>query len=124
MTIDKFHIWISAALPGTWDIGTLKEGDQRFALFPDRSFVNPRGIGQETTYRGRAIRVLVHWTKNIVESQAKAQEVYDYLRNATGAIDGKRIIKPIMRDSEANYLGADDSGVFEFVIDCEIIMER
>lgn len=124
MTIDKFHIWLSTALPGTWDVGSLKTGEQRLALYPGRSFINPRGIGQETTYRGRAIRVLVHWNKNILESQTKAQEVYSYIRNATGAIDGKRIINPSMRDAEAIYLGADESGIFEFVIDCEIIMER
>jgi len=124
MTIDKFHIWLSTALPGTWDVGSLKTGEQRLALYPGRSFIDPRGIGQETTYRGHAVRVLVHWNKNVLVSQMKAQEVYNYIRNASGAIDGKRIIKTDMRDKEAIFMGADDSGVFEFVIDCEIIMER
>lgn len=124
MTIDKFFEWLSAALPGTWDIGTLNTGDQRLVLYPGRSMVNPKGIGQETSYRGRSIRVLVHWNNNVLESQLKAQEVYNYIRNATGAINGKRIIKVDMRDQEAVFMGADDSGVFEFVIDCEIIMER
>ncbi|MBO1264371.1 hypothetical protein J3A84_04860 [Proteiniclasticum sp. SCR006] len=124
MTIDKFHEWISAALPGTWDIGSLKTGEQRLALYPGRSFINPKGIGQETSYRGHAIRILVHWNKNVLEGQIKAQETYNYIRSATGAIDSKRIIKVDMRDQEAIFMGADDSGVFEFVIDCEIIMER
>ena len=124
MTIDKFNEWLSAALPGTWDIGTLKIGDQRLALYPGRSMVNPKGIGQETSYRGHSIRVLVHWNKDVLQSQLKAQGVYNYIKNATGAINGKRIIKVDMRDQEAVFMGADDSGVFEFVIDCEIIMER
>ena len=124
MTIDKFYTWLSTDLPGTWDAGTLKTGELRLALYPGRSFINPRGIGQETTYRGHAVRILVHWSKNVLISQTKAQGVYNYIRNATGAIDGKRIIKTDMRDSEAIFMGADESGIFEFVIDCEIIMER
>ena len=124
MTIDKFYQWISAALPGIWDIGTLKTGDKRLALYPGRSTTDPRGIGQETSYRGHAVRVLVHWNNNVLQSQTKAQEVYNYIRNATGAINSKRIIKTDMRDPEAIFMGADESGVFEFVIDCEIIMER
>lgn len=124
MTIDKFYNWLSQALTGTWDVGSLKSGDQRLCLYPGRSFVNPRGIGRESTYKGYAIRVLVHWNKNVLESQIKAQEVYSYIRNATGTIDSKRIIDIDMRESEAMFLGADESGVFEFTIDCEIILER
>ena len=124
MTIDKFDEWLSTAIPGTWDVGTLNVGDMRCALYPGRSFVNPRGIGQETSYRGHAIRILVHWNRNILTSQIKAQEIYNYIKSATGAINGKRIIRVNMRDAEAVFLGADESGIFEFVIDCEIIMER
>lgn len=124
MTIDKFYEWISTALPGAWDVGTLHTGEQRLALYPGRSFINPHGIGQETSYRGHAIKVLVHWNNKVLESQVKAQEIYDYIKNASGAINGKRIIKTDMREAEAMFLGSDNTGIFEFTIDCEIIMER
>lgn len=124
MTIDKFYDWLSQALPGIWDVGSLKSGDMRTCLYPGRSFVNPRGVGRDSTYKGYGIRLLVHWNNNVLESQIKAQEVYNYIRNASGAIDSKRIIDIDMRESEAMFLGADESGVFEFTIDCEIILER
>lgn len=124
MTIDKFKDWISNLVPGAWDVGRLTVGDMRLALYPDRAAVNPSSIGGNSTYRGHAIRVLVHWNKNVLVSQIKANEIYNAIKNATGAINGKRIIKVNMRDADPVFIGADESGVFEFVIDCEIILER
>ena len=124
MTIDKFDEWISNLIPGTWDVGRLLVGEMRLALYPDRAAVNPTALGGNSSYRGHAIRVLVHWNKNVLASQIKSNEIYVKLKTATGAINGKRIIKVNMRDPDPVFIGADDSGVFEFVIDCEIILER
>lgn len=124
MTIDKFLEWLENQLPGTWDAGRLLPGEERYAIYPDRAVVNPTALGGLSSYRGHAIRVLVHWNKNILASQPKANEVYNLLKNASGAIDGKRIIKVNMRDPDPVFIGVDESGVFEFVIDCEILLER
>jgi len=55
----------------------------------------------------------------------KAQEIYKALHGLTNVeIANKRVIQFNMRDPEPIPLGVDDSGIFEYVIDLEIIHER
>lgn len=125
MTLDKVFYWLQTNITADiWSAGRLVTGEKQLVVYPGSSFTNPRAIGQQSSYRGYGVRVLIHWNKNILDTELKAKETYEFLRNAEGTLDGKRIIKTDMRDADPVPLGADESGVFEFVIDLEIIIER
>lgn len=128
ITISDFKDWLRLKIEcPNWFSGALRTTEGRaIAIYNGKSFVNPVAIGglENSSYRGKGIRILISWNKDIVESETKAQEVYDSLLGQAGVIKGKRVIKFNMRDPEPIFLGIDGSGIYEYVIDLEIIIER
>lgn len=128
MTISDFKDWLKTKVNSpNWSSGGLRENKENtIVIYNGKAYTNPMAIGgmQNSSYVGKGIRILVHWNKNVVESEQKAQEVYGVLRGSNETIANKRIIQFKTRDPEPIYLGVDDSGVYEYVIDLEIIHER
>lgn len=128
ITISDFKNWLRLKIDcPNWFSGGLRTREEKaIVIYNGKAYVNPVAIGgvQNSSYKGKGIRILIHWNKNIVESENKAQEVYDALFGQGGTIAGKRIIKFNMRDPEPIYLGVDSSGIYEYIIDLEIIHER
>ncbi|SHJ52044.1 hypothetical protein SAMN02745163_02054 [Clostridium cavendishii DSM 21758] len=77
-----------------------------------------------TSYSTKAISILVHWGKNNNIAEQKAQDVYNALFGQEAIIGGKRVINFDMRTSEPIGVGTDSNGVFEYVIEVNIIHER
>ena len=129
MTISDFRDWLKTKIDcPNWYSGGLRTADEKaIVVYNGNAFINPMAIGglQNSSYKGKGIRILIHWNKNVKESELKAQEVYNILHGLTNVeIAGKRVIQFNMRDPEPVYLGVDESGIFEYVIDLEIIYER
>lgn len=129
MTISDFKDWLKTKIDcPNWSSGGLRTTDEKaIVIYNGQAFINPMAIGgpQNSSYKGKGIRILIHWNKNVRESELKAQEVYDAINGLTNVeIANKRVIKFNMRDPEPVYLGVDDSGIYEYVIDLEIIHER
>jgi len=129
MTISEFKDWLKTIIDcPSWFAGGLRTTDEKaIVIYNGNAFTNPMAIGglKNSSYKGKGIRVLVHWNKNVRDSELKAQEVYDTLHGITNVeIAGKRIIQFNMRDPEPVWLGVDGSGIYEYVIDLEIIHER
>lgn len=129
ITISDFKDWLKNKIDcPNWFAGGLRTTvEKAIVIYNGRAFINPMAIGglQNSSYKGKGIRILIHWNKNVRETEIKAQEVYNLLHGMTNeTIQGNRIVKIDMRDPEPIYLGVDDSGVFEYVIDLEIIYEE
>jgi len=128
ITISDFRDWLKLKVDcPNWFSGGLRDSKEKaIVIYNGSAYTNPVAVGGlgNSSYTGKGIRILIHWNKNIKETELKAQEVYKALFCKTGIIEGKRIIKFNMRDPEPIYLGVDDSGIFEYVIDLEIILER
>ncbi|MGJ0848640.1 phage tail terminator protein [Tissierella praeacuta] len=129
MTISDFKDWLKTKIDcPNWFTGGLRSIDQKsIVVYNGKAFINPMAIGgtQNSSYKGKGIRILVHWNKNIKESELKAQEIYNFINGLTNVkIADKRVIQFKTRDPEPIYLGVDDSGIFEYVIDLEIVHER
>lgn len=129
MTISDFRDWLKTKIDcPNWFAGGLRTTDEKaIVIYNGQAFINPMAIGgpQNSSYKGKGIRMLIHWNKNVRETEIKAQEVYNTLHGLTNVIiAGKRVIQFNMRDPEPVYLGVDDSGIYEYVIDLEIIYER
>ncbi len=130
MTISDFKDWLKTVITDcpNWFAGGLRTTDEKaIAVYNGNAFINPMALGglKNSSYKGKGIRVLVHWNKSIKDTEAKAQEVYNALYGQNNMmIANKRVIKFNMRDPEPIYLGVDNSGIYEYVIDFEIIHER
>jgi len=129
ITISDFKDWLKTKIDcPTWFTGGLRAPDeQAIVIYNGQAFINPMAIGglQYSSYKGKGIRILVHWNKNVRESELKALEVYNVLHGLTNIeIADKRVIQFNMREPEPIYLGVDESGIYEYVIDLEIIHER
>lgn len=129
ITISDFKDWLKEKVNcPTWFTGGLRSADEKaIVIYNGKAFTNPIAIGgiKNSSYVGKGIRILIHWNKNIKESELKAQEVYNALYELSGEkIESKRVIKANMRDPEPIYLGVDGSGIYEYVIDLELIIER
>ncbi len=129
MTIVDLKDWLKLRIDcPNWFVGGLRSPDEKaIVIYNGRAFVNPTAIGgiQNSSYKGKGVRILVHWIKNVHETELKAAEVYNALHGLTNVeIAGKRVIQFKMRDPEPIYLGVDGSGIYEYVIDLEIIHER
>lgn len=68
--------------------------------------------------------VLVHWNKNANDSEQKAMEVYRTLWGQDPVINNHKVIKIDLRDANPIGLGVDDNGIYEFVINFDILYER
>jgi len=129
MTIVDFKDWLKTKVDcPNWSAGGLRTTDEKaIVIYNGRAFINPMAIGgiQNSSYKGKGIRILIHWNKNVKESELKAMEVYQTLHGLTNVeMVAKRVIQFNMRDPEPIYLGVDDSGIYEYVIDLEMIIER
>lgn len=129
MTLNDFRDWLRTKTDcPNWFSGGLRDSKEKaIVIYSGRAFANPIAVGgaQNSSYKGKGIRILIHWTKNVNQSEIKAQEIYDLLRTLTNVeIADKRVIKFNMRDPEPISLGVDDSGIYEYVIDLEILHER
>lgn len=129
MTISDFKDWLKTKIDcPNWFAGGLRTTDEKtIVIYNGQAFINPMAIGgpQNSSYKGKGIRILIHWNKNIKESEEKALEIYNALHGLTNVeIAGKRVIQFNMREPEPIYLGVDESGIFEYVIDLEIIYQK
>lgn len=129
MTISDFKDWLKTRIDcPNWYSGGLRTTDEKaMVIYNGNTFINPIAIGgvQNSSYKGKGIRILIHWNKNVKQSELKAQEVYDTIYGLTNVeIAGKRVVQFNMRDPEPVYLGIDNSGIYEYVVALEIIHER
>lgn len=129
MTISDFKDWLKEKINcPTWFTGGLRSADEKaIVIYNGKAYTNPMAIGgiKNSSYKGKGIRILIHWNKDVKESELKAQEVYNSIDGlANVKIADKRVIQFKMRDPEPIYLGVDNSGIYEYVIDLEIIIER
>lgn len=110
-----------------WYIGKIDGAKEQcigiYSIRGPRSHIALGGL-KNTTYSTKAISILIHWGKNANIAEQKAQEVYNVLFGQKAIIGGKRVISFNMRTSEPISVGTDKNGVYEYVIEVNIIHER
>lgn len=83
------------------------------------------GGESNTKTAAKGISILVHWTKSTRETETAAQELYEALAAASGAvIGGCRVNYIQLLHNEPIDVGADEGGVCERVIEMIIYYER
>lgn len=83
------------------------------------------GLDHTSTWM-KQISIVVHWSKNCDATEIKAKEIYDLLQGYAyqpTQIGGVDAFFKLLSD-EPIFVGADDYGVFEYVIETQIIYKR
>ena len=110
-----------------WYIGKIDGTKEQcigiYSIRGPRSHIALGGI-ENTSYSAKAISILIHWGKNANIAEQKAQEVYNVLFGKKAIIGGKRVIDFNMRTTEPISVGTDKNGIYEYVIEVNIIHER
>lgn len=100
--------------------------EQSITIYPTQgpAPVVPVGGLKNSSYRTKAVSVLVHWGRNCTPAEEKAQEVYDCLLGQGGVIGGKEVIKFDMRTDVPVGVGTDEKGFYEYVINFVIYYKK
>ena len=110
-----------------WYIGKIDATkEQCIGIYSIRGPRNNIALGglENTSYSTKAISILIHWGKNANIAEQKAQEVFNSLFGQDAIIGGKRVIAFYVRTTEPISVGTDKNGIYEYVIEVNIIHER
>lgn len=80
------------------------------------------GKNNKSTYI-KPITILLRYTKNQDSAENNAQLIYEFFEERTFSIAGKRIFV-IMNTEEPVNLGTDDKGIYEYLIEMDLYIER
>lgn len=85
----------------------------------------PAGGLKNSSYGIKSVSLLVHWNKSQREAERAAQSLWNklyYVRNEE--INENRILFILLSSDEPISVDTDDSGVYEYVIECDFYYER
>lgn len=127
--VSEFVGFLEQQFPGTkFYNGSINKADSKCAGVYLRGSGKPRialGGIENTSYSVLPISILVHWTEDSDECEAKANEVYAALFGANDqAIGGKRVIMFQMLDPCPISVQRDEKNIVEMVIRLNILYER
>lgn len=80
-------------------------------------------VGKESSYEIAGFRLLIHWNRNAVETEAQASLVYESIRYISDTEMTDVYVAFIDADKPV-FLGTDDNNVYEYVINGRIYYGR
>lgn len=80
-------------------------------------------VGKESSYEIAGFRLLIHWNRNAVETEAQASLVYESIRYISDTEMTDVYVAFIDVDKPV-FLGTDDNNVYEYVINGRIYYGR
>lgn len=115
----EFRDWIKTKIDADhYSIGLIDSTkDKSVGIYGDGYQRRVEAIGKANSYDVAGIRILVHWTKNLAETEAVARNLYDAIRYTTDTDMGTIHAQYFdLNYSEAVFLGTDVNGVYEYMI--------
>lgn len=100
--------------------------EQSITIYPTKgpAPIVPVGGLKNSSYRTKAVSVLVHWGRNCTPAEEKAQEVYDCLLGQAGVTGGREVVKFDLRTDAPIGMGTDEKGFYEYVINFVIYYKK
>lgn len=96
-----------------------------YNLKSNRQAVIPIGGLDNKSYGTKAISILVHWNKYQSQTETAAINLYNALQQCKQVTINEHLVKYItMLQEEPICVDTDDSGIYEYVIECIIYYER
>lgn len=129
MTLKEIRDWIKPQIEGInlAYIGKTDPTQEKAICIYNRAIQgNNVAIGGcvNTSYMVKGVSLLVQWDKYCETSEVKAQEIYNILfRSAQPTINGVECFFSMM-NTEPVFVGANENGIYEYVIDFNIIVKE
>ncbi|WP_336822942.1 minor capsid protein [Sporosarcina sp. USHLN248] len=128
MTLAEIREWLKTQVDcPQWYIGKIDGSKPECIGIYSATGPAPRiAVGglSNTGYATKAVSILVHWGKNADKAEQKAQEVYNAMFGQKAVIGGKRVIMFQMKTDGPVGVGTDSEGIYEYVIEVNILHER
>ena len=91
----------------------------------DTSGYPVRAIGQDSSYTILPVSVLIHWTKDAKITEQAARQLFEAIRTARNqTVNGHKIYLIDLLTPDPVFIGTDEKGVYEWVIEFQIYYER
>ena len=100
--------------------------DKSICVYDSNINYRLEAIGKVSKYDITDMSILIHWNKNLAETETAARSLYDLLRYQKD-IDLDNDIHVYYLDLTSNgpiYLGTDENGIYEYVITLKIYYRR
>ena len=109
-----------------WYLNKVGDKEESIAIYNTTGLAPRIALGglEQTSFTTKAISILVHWGKDSNKAELKAQEVYNAFFCQSGLIGGKSIKLFKMKTDSPIYVGTDEEGIIEYVIETIIYYER
>lgn len=109
-----------------FSIGLIDESkDKSIGIYGNSSPNRIEAVGKESKYSMTFMRILVHWNKNLRETETAARSLFELLRYQSNFDMGDIHVNYIdLLSEEPIYLGTDENGVYEYVISLRIFYRR
>lgn len=99
--------------------------DKSIGVYGNSTSNRIESIGKESSYDIANIRVLVHWNKNLRETEIAARSIFEQLRYKTKFYIGNIFIDLIdLTTNEPIFVGTDNEGIYEYVITLRLYYRR
>lgn len=90
-----------------------------------RKPIIPIGGIQNKSYETKGISILIHWTESPTQTEVTAINLYKALQQCDNVAINNKTIKWIhMMYDEPISVDTDENGIFEYVIECLLYLER
>lgn len=123
--ISKFNI----AVDNNCYCGKLEDKKQNsIGIYPLKNRRVPQntiGGDKNKSYYAKGISILIHWNKSPTDSEKVSNILYEKLKDVREAdINGHTIKFIQMQQEEPIWIGTDDKGIYEYVIECLFFMAK
>lgn len=99
--------------------------DKSLGVYGGDSLFNVDAIGKYSTYGISRIRILLHWTNDLKETETEARSLYENLRYLSDVAMGTIHVEYMrLESSEPVFIGTDENGVYEYVINATVYYRR
>lgn len=128
MTLKEVAQWLETQVTAdVWKIGTYDNSNQKTICI--RNLTSSRGKlsvgGLSNTHTAvKGISIVVHWNKNPDETERVAQSIHALFYACNPVISGYQTVICDMRSDEPIFVGTDDNGIYEYVIETWITYMR
>jgi hypothetical protein len=99
--------------------------DKSLGVYGRTGLARVEAMGLDATYDVAGVNLLLHWTKNAVESEVAARILYNRIRYIKETAMGDVYVYFVQPDyGEPVALGPDDNGVYEHSIPMRVYYRR
>lgn len=103
--------------------------EKAFAVYPLKQSGTPyRAFQGLESYSKSGVSLLMHFNKNFVETQEAALNIFNTLNlpyaHELATVDGHKVIYIDLLVPEPVFVGTDNNGIYEFIIEFEIYYKK